>query len=439
MEENAEDIASNDENDIDNEDDEDELFSIFQKEGFDFIVPDGHLSENEINDENLIEERKLFENSKSKNIDIKTILNIRKNYIKPIIIDFTKKEKNENNENANNEKILVLTKKLTIGLFYFNENERFPIIINNKAKKYKCIQDSVKNHIKDFVKIIHGSYETKEHLISELIKKYNDIYKNNLNNFFKEKCIKISKKYWIVKNDVLNEFDLNEKEIEQIKKDNYNAYKEKEEKKSKKLIEPIFSHEENNNNNINYNINNKENIFNNDKPKKLDKLLLNKKDYDEISIEILDNNYYISNEIDIDENNNKNKNRILKIFRNDDENRLNNDKFDKFDIKEKKQNMSLITYTEKTENIKKKMKKNKNDCYFDIDSSSVDIKKNKKRNRTKKNSKCKIKMGKMSKIEKNIKNEDNKSKKRNNNNKLINEYFFFKNSKNGKCDNFSED
>ena len=466
LEENAEDILSNEDND--NEEDDEELFSICQKEGLDFIVPDGHLSQDEISDENLIEERQLFQNPKNKYIDIKTILNIRKNYIKPIIVDFTKNEKNE--------RILILTKKLTIGLFNFNCNNnieydyeyenniiidkvKFPIVINNK---YKGIQDPIKNHFEYIVKIIHGSYDTKEHLISEIINKYDDISKNILNNFFKEKCLKISKKYWIVKNEILNEFNLNRNEIEEIKKVNYNIFKEKEEKKSTKfdkinkkeelftLIRPQFlnSYSIEHENNYNTICNDKEKSCDMALAQRLDTVILNKKDYDEISIEILDTNSYKSNEI---EDNNKN---IIFDF-DDNKDKLNNAGDD--DIKKKEENQkeeNVILSKEKLkktfQNIKinksKKSKIKKERCvdyesFIVNENYTVDVKKKyNKKNIDKKGKISKIKdlskigkatkIGKINKIEKMMKNVGIKNKSRNKNikinNKLINEYFHLK-------------
>ena len=236
LEENAEDIKSNDNEDYEEEDDD-----ISVKESG-FIVPDGHLSEDELSDVNLIEERKIFQNSKNRNIDIKSILNIRKNYIRPVLIDFNKRRNDEN--------ILILLNNLTIGMLNNNiaynnildnkntNEEKFPIVIVKKEpNKFKGIQESIKNHFEDIVKKIHGSYDTKENLVNELSQKYNDISKKVLNNFFKEKCFKILKKFWMIKDDILNQFNIDVKEIEKIKKHNYNIYKEKEEKKMKELEE----------------------------------------------------------------------------------------------------------------------------------------------------------------------------------------------------------
>ena len=46
-----------------------------------------------------------------------------------------------------------------------------------------------------------------------------------------------TKKYWMVNNDTLSQFNIKNDIIEEIKKDNFNIYKEKEEKRKKELEE----------------------------------------------------------------------------------------------------------------------------------------------------------------------------------------------------------
>jgi hypothetical protein len=67
-----------------------------------------------------------------------------------------------------------------------------------------------------------------------LNKKFEDISKKTLNTFFKEKCFKIQKRYWMVNNDTLSQFNIKDEELEKIKKENFNIYKEKEEKRKKR-------------------------------------------------------------------------------------------------------------------------------------------------------------------------------------------------------------
>ena len=292
MEENAEDINSNDNED--KEEDEEEDANSQQDDQF--IVPDGHLSEEELSDKDIMEERKLFSSSQEKLVDIKGVLNIRKNYNKPILIDFSTNK---------NDKYTLLLNKLKIGLFNFDEEENnngnnmeiehnetkdegninneqenkvysFPIVIGNKINKYKGIEDSIKIHFEDILRKVHGSYDTKEHLILELNKKFEDITKKTLNSFFKEKCLKIQKKYWMVNNDTLSQFNVKLEDIEQYKKDNFNIYKEKEEKRKKELeeikkkdgiIQPQTSEENKNNNECGSANNNEENKKENEKDK----------------------------------------------------------------------------------------------------------------------------------------------------------------------------
>ena len=260
MEENAEDIKSNDNEDKE-EDEEDDINSIQDDK---FIVPDGHLSEEELSDKDIMKERQLLENSKEHLLGMMNILNIRRNFAKPIIIDFRNKK--------NDDKVNLLMSQLTIGLFNYeneyannenvntsntnnnqeennnlrndeNDNRQnktplsFPIVIGSKVTKYKGIQDSIKIHFEDILRKVHGSYDTKEHLILQLNKKFEDISKKTLNTFFKEKCFKIQKKYWMVNNDTLSQFNIKNEDLEQIKKENYNIYKEKEEKRKKELEE----------------------------------------------------------------------------------------------------------------------------------------------------------------------------------------------------------
>ena len=433
LEENAEDIKSND-----NEEDEDDLediFSISQKDANKFLVPDGHLSQSEVSDYDLIEQRRLFQKSKSNLIDIKSFLNIRKNYIKPILIDFTKAE--------NNDKIMILSKKLSIGLVNFDtikdineidnnfnaNDEVFPIVIKKKINNYKGIQDSIRNHFQDIIKKIHGSYDTKDHLINEINQQFDDISKNILNNFFKDKCMKIHKKYWIVKDEILNQFNLNIDDMDKIKKDNYNIYKEREEKKTKNL-ETIKQKDEmmnTKNENIEINISDdkskdKDNIFEITKSQKLDKILINTKEYEGLSIEVLESDSNQSNKNEL-YNNIDDRKSIIELKSNEEEESLI---------------VSIEKNNQKKNKKKKKRKSKKKKIVFDDEDYEFNINDNKRKStRIRRNNNIskisKInKIGKMSKIERKIMNNDNssdksksknKDKKKDGNNKLINEYF----------------
>ena len=432
---NAEDIKSND-----NDDEEEELLSLSLKDTKEFIVPDGHLSQSELSDCELIEQRRLFQKSKQNLIDIKSFLNIRKNYIKPILIDFTKKE--------NNDKIKILCNKLTIGLFRFdydedNENsiyeneETFPIVIKKKTNNYKGVQNSIKNNFEDIIKIIHGSYETKEYLINEINQKFNNISKNILNNFFKDKCLKIHKKYWIVKDEILKQFNFNLDDLEKIKILNYNKYKEKEEKKEKELeiIEQKDEIINSKNEDPNIEINNTDSKVKNDildikKSQKLDKILINTKEFEGFTIEILESDSNTSNNNELINHISDNKHAI-DLNQNEDNNLI----------------IGIEGNCKKSGTRKKKSKAKKSKKIIDEESSDIDYHDNKRKStRIKRNNNLSLisensKIGKMRKFEKTIRIEDNssdentnksksrcknKSRKKNINNKSINDFFNIK-------------
>ena len=273
MEENAEDIKSSDKEEEDEEEEEDEGKEEIDK----FIVPDGHLSEDEISEKDILEERKMFENSRGKVGGIKDILSIRNDYKKPVIIDFQKEIKN------NDDKYKLLINKLSISIFKsynvkddFNnnidddnniENNDFPIKFVNKTKKNLGYKDSIKNHFEDIIRAIHGSFDTKEQVTIMLNEKYPDLSKKTLHNFFRDKCIKYKhnvnqKKYWIVKHETLNELNLSQNEIQKILDKNFNEFEEKEKKRLEEVelnrqkngidkVEKKNDEKENENSNIN--------------------------------------------------------------------------------------------------------------------------------------------------------------------------------------------
>ena len=221
-EENAEDIKSNDNDDIEEESEDSE--SLEEKK---FVVPDGHLSEDEISEKEILKERQLFEASKDKIGGIIQILNIRKNFNKPIIIDFkylNNKDKlveklkckifhfpkniNSNIINENSNENIKNDDELNNNLSN-SDNSNFPIKIITKSSKNSVIKNNIKDHLEDIIKFIHGSFETKENMIPILNERFPDISKKSLNTFFKQKCIKTKhdlkkKNFWLVKEEILN-------------------------------------------------------------------------------------------------------------------------------------------------------------------------------------------------------------------------------------------
>ena len=308
-EENAEDIKSNDNDDIEEESEDSE--SLEEKK---FVVPDGHLSEDEISEKDILKERQLFEASKDKIGGIIQILNIRKNFNKPIIIDF---------KYLNNKDELV--EKLKCKIFHFPKNDNlnenlnelnknedenlnnnnnnnysnsdFPIKIITKSSKNNVIKNNIQDHLEDIIKFIHGSFETKENMIPILNERFPDISKKSLNTFFKQKCIKTKhdlkkKNFWLVKEEVLNLIGSNSNiKLDELKEEHLKEFEEKEIKRLKEIEKTReinnLNKEEQNNNNIII-INNNENEIKNIKEEKIkeeDKKEINNDDSHKIKIE----------------------------------------------------------------------------------------------------------------------------------------------------------
>lgn len=246
MEENAEDLQSN-ENSVEEEDEEDD-----DNQNEKWIVPDGHLSEDELSEKDAIADRQLFEKSKNKMGGIMEIMEIRKNFTKPIIVNFN----NLNLSNATNSKERNLSMKLSMTIFHhygpleehgdiLQENEgnndiSFPIKIQRKKTKATGIKNSILDHLEDIIKQIHGSFQTKEQMIILLNEKFADIPKKTLDTFFKDKCLKVKhninqKKYWLVKHETLDELNLSSVEVNKILEDNYKLFEEKEKKRLQEL------------------------------------------------------------------------------------------------------------------------------------------------------------------------------------------------------------
>jgi hypothetical protein len=293
MEENAEDLKSQDGSS--EEDEEEESADVNEK----WIVPDGHFSDEEMSNNKVFEDRELYEKSKDKRKGVMDLLEIRKNFAKPVVVSFNKRNKLNVNEK-------LLKDKLTIQIFTHVSNEEdnmnyhkegdndimmlnedgvingnnnnnlqinnFPIKIQRKKNKVTGFQNVIKDHLEDIIKTIHGSFQTKEQMIIVLNEKFTDIPKKTLDNFFKEKCLKIKhstnmKKYWLVKHEILSELNLSNEEITKVLEDNYKIFEEKEKQRIEELevnkqknamdVQPVVSDkvandgDGDNNNNIN--------------------------------------------------------------------------------------------------------------------------------------------------------------------------------------------
>ena len=172
-------------------------------------MPDGHLSEDEVSEKDEMFNRdKDFNNKNTKSV--MEILEIRKNYSKPVIVNF--------NLNIIDSKVKFIGDLLKARIFtqintninnvtYNLENNIqqddvtsnvFPIKIASKNKSeenHKKIGMNVilKDRLEEVVREIHMSYMTKEYLIKLINDKIPGISKKALDNFFKESCFRSKK------------------------------------------------------------------------------------------------------------------------------------------------------------------------------------------------------------------------------------------------------
>lgn len=202
LEENAEDINSKE-----NSADEEELNEEDEDEEKKWIVPDGHLSEDEVSEKDALVQNDLtLANSKIKSV--MDLLEIRKNYTKPVVVNFNI------NLNINDPKIKLIGDLLKARIFnqsnnqtvnkeFFNTEDLpelpdFPIKITSKNKIEETVRKSgmnmiLKDRLDEVVREIHFSFMTKEYLIKLITEKIPNISKKGLDNFFKDCCLKSKK------------------------------------------------------------------------------------------------------------------------------------------------------------------------------------------------------------------------------------------------------
>jgi len=185
LEENAEDIKSNENSDEEENNEEED-----EEGAAKWIVPDGHLSEDEVS-ENEDLNLKNFSNNKFKSI--MEILDVRKNYTKPILISF----------NLNDMKYKGLNLLLKARIFNTDQSHekenlikslQFPIqIVSTKLDdilKKDSMNILIKDRLDEIVREIHFSYLTKDLIIKEIKIKFPKISKNALEKFFKDCVLK---------------------------------------------------------------------------------------------------------------------------------------------------------------------------------------------------------------------------------------------------------
>lgn len=193
LEENAEDIKS-----VDNSADEEDKPEEGEEDENVWIVPDGHLSEDEVSDNDCNSKYNLKEDSdgvenKNRTNGILDYLDIRKTYQKPVTVDFRAQ--------SSDNRYRVLQQALAARIFVLpnsesepSTSESFPIKILTKKsdddKQNGTLHESIKERLEDVVSEIHGSYSTKELLIKAINDKFSLISKKTISNFFKNSVIK---------------------------------------------------------------------------------------------------------------------------------------------------------------------------------------------------------------------------------------------------------
>jgi hypothetical protein len=175
QEENAEDIASNENSAID----ENEGGDPEEEEEEKWLVPDGHFSNDEVSDIDEVEAG----NSAYKINGIMELLEIRKNYPKYIQITIA--------DRVYDPKIRLLSEHLRAKPFGLRGV--FPIVLSDKKeeeKKITGLNTFIEDRLDDVVREIHGNYFNKDIIIKAINEKYPAINKTALHNFFRENCIK---------------------------------------------------------------------------------------------------------------------------------------------------------------------------------------------------------------------------------------------------------
>lgn len=276
---NGEDVESK----INNEEQEEEE-SIDGEDEDKWIVSDGHISEEE-EDNNKIKKEFKIENDNL----INSIIDLRNNYQKPIVINFcqdlNKKriniDKNEfsmTNEIISDFKISQLKSILEIKLFN-KKDYKLQLEIDIEKEKYESLSFPLRNNRKDkeiqntdfdeylneIIKIVHFSFENNKDILKEEVykqfkpqkKKELDLFFNN--NVIKTKCLKTNQRMFVIKKNILEKSNLSQNDLNNLYDKKKTIFIIKEEEELKILRNKIKSNDDEltygfENNNINNDI-----------------------------------------------------------------------------------------------------------------------------------------------------------------------------------------
>lgn len=259
---NGEDVES-----IINNEEQEEEESIDGEDEDKWMVSDGHISEDEEDNDKIKKEFKI----ENDNL-INSVIDLRNNYQKPIVINFFQDlnnkrtnidERNEysmTNEIISDFKISQLKSFLEIKLFNKKDYklqleleiekekyESFPLRNNQKDKEIQ--NTDFDEYLNEIIKIVHFSFENNKDVLKEEVykqfkpqkKKELDLFFNN--NVIKTKCLKTHQRMFVIKRNILEKSHLSQNDLNNLYEIKKNIYIIKEEEELKILKSKIKSND----------------------------------------------------------------------------------------------------------------------------------------------------------------------------------------------------
>ena len=176
------------------------------------------------------------------------MLDIRKNFNKPILIDFRNPNKDFNylkvkklndvlrarifNINLINIKTCQADIDQNSNLSGFNNINDFPIRFTENIENKKSLtglKDNIHDRLADVCKEIHGSLFSKDDIIKNVKEKFPFISKSSLGQFlrdYSERVVvkKFNRKMWYLRESIFREANINEEDAKQIFENNKKTF-----------------------------------------------------------------------------------------------------------------------------------------------------------------------------------------------------------------------
>jgi len=176
------------------------------------------------------------------------LLDIRKNFNKPILIDFRNPNKDFNylkvkklndvlrarifNINLINIKTCQADIDQNSNLSGFNNINDFPIRFTENIENKKSLtglKDNIHDRLADVCKEIHGSLFSKDDIIKNVKEKFPFISKSSLGQFlrdYSERVVvkKFNRKMWYLRESIFREANINEEDAKQIFENNKKTF-----------------------------------------------------------------------------------------------------------------------------------------------------------------------------------------------------------------------